>query len=203
MTVLQPEAILARAVSQLYHAGLITPTGGNVSCRWEENILITPSKKNKGDLSCDDMLWLDGKGRVLRGDGLPSIETSMHLAIYRRYPGVQALVHDHAAAGILLGALELPIQVLCLEACSFHDVPRLPFLPPGSPQLAEGTAEMLDGQGSILLLNHGALTAAGSLQEAVNRCFMLERAARLSLWSAMLSGSPRIIPAELWDSLSL
>ncbi len=194
---------LAHAVGQLYQAELLTPTGGNVSCRHEDSILITPSAKNKGQLLPEDMLLVDGKGRVLSGEGRPSIELSMHWAVYQACQHVRAIVHDHGAAGQLVGACELSLDALSLEACPFLDVPRLPFSPPGSHELAQQVADVLGEHAGLLLVNHGALTVGHDLQEAVNRSFMLDRTARLSLWSTLLGRSSRTIPDRLRKVLSM
>ena len=194
---------LARAVSQLYEGDLITPTGGNVSCRWEENFLVTPSGKNKGSLLPEDMLLVDQKGKVLCGEGRPSIEVAMHLAIYQAQQHINAVIHDHALSPLLVGACQLPLTPVALETCPFQELPRLPFYPPGSEQLAREAAMSMGRGRAVLLTNHGALTGGGSLEEAVHLSFMLERAARMSLWVALIKRPALTIPGDLMDKLKM
>lgn len=70
-------------VEELYDAGLITPTGGNVSLRLAdgEGFLITPSGMFKGGLTAEQIVFVDAAGSPGPGGGVPSVETGMHLAV--------------------------------------------------------------------------------------------------------------------------
>jgi len=171
---------LALAVRELYRAGLITPVGGNVSCRAGRGYLITPSGRHKGRLAAKDMVWLDAGGRPV-GLGKPSVEAGLHLAIYAKQPEAGAVVHSHGPLSILLGVTGTVISPVSLESVAFVDLPRVPFCLPGSEELAHAAGDALLHSPAALLVNHGAITVGSCLEKAVTLSHALEAAARLSL----------------------
>jgi len=87
---------VADCMNRLYERGLTTTSGGNISVRHgADAILLTPSATDKGRMKAEEIavIGLDGTNRT--PDLKPSIETSMHLEIYRRCADVQAIVHAH------------------------------------------------------------------------------------------------------------
>ena len=81
---------------RLYQRGFIAGTEGNVSAlEGPDRLWITPSGHHKGLLQPADLLLIDLQGHVLFGNGRPSSETPMHLALYRCRPDIRAVVHAH------------------------------------------------------------------------------------------------------------
>ncbi|HQL09126.1 MAG TPA: class II aldolase/adducin family protein, partial [Lentisphaeria bacterium] len=77
---------VAYFMRRLYRQGLTTTSGGNISCRVGDGcVAITASKLDKAELAASGVgvVELDGGGNLTPELGL-SIETGMHLAIYRR-----------------------------------------------------------------------------------------------------------------------
>ncbi len=89
------------AVCQLlYQRGFIAGTEGNVSAlEGPDRLWITPSGHHKGLLQPADLLLIDLQGQVLFGNGHPSSETPMHLALYRCRPDIRAVVHAPPPTG--------------------------------------------------------------------------------------------------------
>ena len=52
---------------------LVQGTGGNISARTESGFLITPSGMDYADLSPEDLVEMDLRGKVLSGVRKPSI----------------------------------------------------------------------------------------------------------------------------------
>lgn len=76
----------------LIHAkGLVSGSGGNISLRCDDGILITPSGRSLESLKEEDLvlLQMDGSYTCPNG-GIPSKEWRMHLACYRARPDVSA-----------------------------------------------------------------------------------------------------------------
>ena len=85
---------VARFMRRLYKHGLTTTSGGNISLRLsDEFILITPSATDKGRMKWKEVAIINIFGENLTPHLKPSIETEMHLSIYRKKNEVLAIVH--------------------------------------------------------------------------------------------------------------
>lgn len=73
--------------------------------------------------------------------------------------------------------------------------PVVPFYPLGTTELAEAVATALAGRQAALLANHGAVTHAPTLAQAVERALLLEWACGLYA-DAVALGRPRTLSTE-------
>ena len=85
-----------------YTQGWVPATSGNFSVREGGRILITASGLDKGTLTSDGLLEIDGEGRVLAGTGRPSAETGLHLVLYHARAAAGAILHVHTVWNTLL-----------------------------------------------------------------------------------------------------
>ncbi len=166
--------------SLLYERRLTFSAGGNVSVRDGETILITPSGRNKGLLSPEDMVAVDMDGQPLEG-GKPSIELGFHLAIYRSRPEVGAVVHCHPLHSTALAVRGEPLRCgLTPEGVLLlGDVPLVPYATPGSEELVRLVSAYALDHDAIIMEKHGALTVGADLEQAYNRMEELEFQAQL------------------------
>lgn len=191
-------AMLAEICARLYDRNLTVSAGGNMSVRLnDDEILITPSGRNKGYLSDEDMIVLDMNGDPLT-KGRPSIEKFMHLALYRCNEGTNAVIHCHPLNCIALtmkGRIKTdltPEGVLLLG-----HVPTIGYFTPGSQELVNAVEANSDSN-AILMERHGAVTQGADLEEAYDRMEELEFQARLQ----MLVGRCRSLPRAEVERLS-
>ncbi len=76
---------VAHFMRRLYKHALTTTSGGNISFRLsDELILITPTATDKGRMKWKEVGIVTISGENLTPDLKPSIETAMHLAIYKK-----------------------------------------------------------------------------------------------------------------------
>jgi L-fuculose-phosphate aldolase len=172
--------VLVDTCSRLYERMLTVSAGGNVSIRLNESeILITPTGRNKGLLFSDDMVKMSMAGEVI-GDGRPSMEHKFHLALYRKNPNVNAVVHCHplyttalAVKGTKIKSDLTPEGVLLLG-----DVPMIDYYTPGSDELVKAVDAHSDAM-AMVLRRHGAITQGVDMEEAYDRMEELEFQAKL------------------------
>ena len=183
---------LVKICALLYERELTVSAGGNMSVRLnEDEILITPSGKNKGFLTEDDPLVVNMEGEVVCGRGTPSIETGMHLAIYKANPETNAIIHCHPLNCVALTLKRriktdlTPEGVLLLG-----EVPTVGYYTPGSEALANAVASMSKSK-AILMERHGAITQGKDLVDAYNRMEELEFQAKLQMLVGRCRGLPR------------
>jgi len=89
---------LAEIGRGFYNRGWVLGTSGNFSAVLSRNPLrlaITSSSIDKGILAADHILQVDEEGTVLEGNGKPSAETLLHLAVVR-LRGAGAVLHTHS-----------------------------------------------------------------------------------------------------------
>lgn len=175
---------VARFMRRLYKQGLTSTSGGNISLRISDDIIIiTPSATDKGRMRWREVGILNILGENLTPDLRPSIESGMHLAIYKREPGINAIVHAHPVCASSFTAMKSEIETnLTAEACAILGKPVLvPYALMGTADLANMAADYIGKSDILLLENHGVLTTGTNLLQAFDKTEVLENAARMTL----------------------
>lgn len=175
---------VVRCCRRLWEAGLIAGQDGNVSVRvGPERLLVTPRGVLKGELEAADLVQVDLAGVRVGGFREATTELDLHLRIHRARPEVGAVIHAHppTATGLALAGEGLPGDLLPEVTLLFGDVPVVPYVRPGSPELAEAVEPYLSGRAGLLLANHGAVTWGSDLPLAQVRMESMEHAARILL----------------------
>ena len=88
---------IVETAQRLTKKGYLMATGGNLSMRIQGNnaFAVTPSNYDYMKMVPEDICVLDFGLNILEGSRKPSVETSMHAAIYQVRPDVNAVVHTH------------------------------------------------------------------------------------------------------------
>ena len=179
---------VARFMRRLYKHGLTTTSGGNISFRIsDELILITPSATDKGRMKWKEVGMVTILGENLTPHLRPSIETAMHLAIYKKKKDATAIVHAHPVFASLFTAIRAKINTnLTAEARAILGDPLfVKYAVMGSIALADVAAENILKSDILLLENHGILTTGSNLLQAFDKIEVLENAAKMTLMSEL------------------
>ncbi len=178
---LHPRDQLVAIMNRIYHNGMTTLSGGNLSIMDSDgDIWITPSAVDKGNLAPQDIMCVQPDGRV-QGPHKPSSELPFHQAIYKARPDFQAIVHAHPPALVSFSIVrEVPDTRIIPQAnrvCG--PVGYAPYALPGSMQLGEKIATAFtEGYNIVILENHGVVAAGISLLDAFQRLETLDFCAR-------------------------
>jgi sugar (pentulose or hexulose) kinase/phosphoglycerate dehydrogenase-like enzyme/ribulose-5-phosphate 4-epimerase/fuculose-1-phosphate aldolase/putative sterol carrier protein len=195
---------LVEIVKELYEGQVITATGGNVSVRiqGEDAAWITPSQLFKGDLRPEVLVRIDLDGRSLdAGSRSPSSEWDMHCAILKARPEAKAVIHAHAPNATILANSGLPFSPISTEAAFFGDIPRVPFIMPGTPELADAVAEAMADGWAVLMVNHGIVVAGRTLRRAADMVEIVERSAEIILGCHAVGKTPPTLPEDVVKQL--
>jgi L-fuculose-phosphate aldolase len=191
---------VARFMRRLYRLGLTTTSGGNISIRVSEDIvLITPSATDKGCMKWKEVGIVSILGENLTPHLKPSIEYALHLNIYKKRKDVSAIVHAHPVFASSFTAMKCEINTsLTAEARAICGKPKfVPYALMGSAELAEIVSECAADSDILLLENHGILTTASDLLRAFDKLEVLENAARMTLIVEMKGKKSMLTPARI------
>lgn len=160
-----------------------------------DHVAVTATGIALGDATPEQVSVVDLDGNVVAGELLPTSELAIHLGIYRRYDA-GAIVHTHSPLATALSTVldELPCihyQLLALGGA----VRVAPYAPFGTPELATHVVAALDGKAAALLANHGAVTYAATLEQAVDNALLLEWACGVYQHAAAI-GTPRVLDEQ-------
>jgi methylthioribulose-1-phosphate dehydratase len=182
---------LAEIGRSFYQRGWVFGTSGNFSAVVSERPLrlaITPTALDKGALDAKQFLEIDEAARVLRGNGLPSAETGLHLAIVRTR-GAGVVLHTHSLWSTLLSDVFFADGAVTLEGFEMlkglrgvHTHEHREILPifensQDIARLSEQVQALLKRDPTVhgfLLRRHGLYTWGQDLAEAKRHVEILE-----------------------------
>jgi len=175
------------------------PTWGNISVKYNDEIIITPSKIEYDKLTPNDLLILDIDKNILDGENIPSSETDLHLEIYRNREDVKSVVHTHSEYASIFSVLRESIPPITEEQAQLigGEIKCSPKYIKGGDhiELAKLTTEMLGDENSALIPNHGVVCCGRNLKETVATAKVVEKTAKLYLFSKIY-GKPKILTGE-------
>ena len=149
------------------------------------------------EATAERMVLVDEDLQPLHG-GRPNPGVRFHVWIYKKRPDVQAIVHTHAPYASALSCTSSSLRTIHMDSAMLHGTAHLPEWPgvPVADDEGRIISGALGGAKSILLANHGLLTAGDSIEEAAYLAVFFERAARMQL-RAMAAGGFKEVKREL------
>ncbi|SHH66088.1 class II aldolase/adducin family protein [Cognatishimia maritima] len=182
--------------------GLVVGSGGNVSGRDPETglIVIKPSGVKFKKLTPDTMVVVDIDGNVIEGDKKPSVDTGVHLYIYKNRPDVFGITHTHSpyATSFAARGERIPAVLTPITHILGRDVPCSRYATPGEVDTGQAVIEAADGGYAALVQAHGVFTMGKSATEATSIAMYLEEAA-MTTHLAMCRGPVEELPQEEID----
>lgn len=183
---------VAAAARRLAAAGLVSATNGNLSVRCDDLVAVSPTGAVLGELQAADVPVVDIEGAVRFGALAPTSELSLHLGLYRRFES-GAVVHTHAPMATALACVLDELPLVHYEMLGLGGAVRVaPYATFGTPELAAGVLDALEGRLAALMANHGAVTHGPDLATALRATELLEWACTV-YWRAAQLGTPRVL----------
>lgn len=183
--------------------GLVVGTSGNVSARFGDLVLVTPTGVPYDRLGAEDVVGVDLDGRQVLGQLRPTSELPLHLAVYAETDAA-AVVHTHAVHATAVSTLVTEVPLVHYAAAILGGPVRTaPYARYGTPELADAMLTALRGRTGCLLANHGTVTYGSTLGQAYERTAQLEWLCRLWLTASALPGrTPSLLSGAQLDEVT-
>ena len=192
---------------RLWQRAYVDGNGGNIAIRVGEDLaLCTPTLVSKGFMTPADMCLVDFEGNQLCGEKKRTSEILMHLQIMKRQPRAVATCHCHPpySTGFAVAGLAPPTCMIP-EYEVFASVAVAPYRTPGTPEMGQLVADLVDKHNTILMANHGVVSwSHNNLEDAYFKMEILEAYCRTILVTAQLGVPPKTMSAgQLQDLLKI
>ena len=183
--------------------GLNQGTSGNISIRFEDRMLISPSATPYANMTPDMIASMDLSGEmtgIWEGPCKPSTEWRIHWQLLKNRADLSAIVHAHPTYCTSLAILRKPILACHYMIAAFGgmDVRCAGYHTFGSPELASMVIEAMQNRTACLLANHGMVAGGAGLKQAMWRAVELETIAR-QYYLAMRAGDPVLLSQDEMD----
>ena len=181
--------------------GLVTLTWGNASTidRDAGLVAIKPSGVPYERLRAADLVICDLDGDVVHGSRRPSTDTPTHLALYRAFEQIGAVVHTHSTWATVWAQAQRPIPLLGTTHADLSPHP-IPLTRPLTEAEIDAGYEAATGAALIdavsehgpaempcaLVRGHGPFCWGATAAAAVENAVTLDEVARMALFTTML-----------------
>ena len=167
---------------------------GNVSVRFENGFLITPSGVKYSSLKSKDIVFVSLKGNFDKKKGIPSSEWKFHQDIYLNKKDAKAIVHAHStnATAIASHNKSIPAFHYMVAMAGGHDIKCAKYATYGTRELSKNILKALKGRKACLISNHGQIAFEENLPKAFELAEEVENISLQYITSLKL-GKPKIL----------
>jgi L-fuculose-phosphate aldolase len=177
---------------RLWQRAYVDGNGGNISIKVASDlVLCTPTLISKGFMTPEDMCLVDMEGKQLAGTRKRTSEILMHLQIMKRQSRAVSVVHCHPpySTGFAVAGVQPPTCMIP-EFEVFASVAIAPYRTPGTPEMGQLVADLVDKHNTILMANHGVVSwSHNNVEDAYFKMEILEAYCRTVLVASQL-GKP-------------
>ena len=166
--------------------GLLSCSSGNLSLRLNDELcLVTATRSWLGKLTPEQVAIC----RVADGSSAngvkPSVEAGFHTGILRVRPDIRVVLHFQSPAATTFAcrrdADTVNYAIIPEVPVYIGPIAVVPYLPPGSAELAQAIIPAMTGHNLALLRNHGLVTVGCSLDDALQKAAFFELACQILL----------------------
>ena len=167
---------------------------GNISARYKEGFLITPSGKKYSSLKTKDIVFVSLEGKFDNKKGIPSSEWQFHQDIYKNKKEAEAIVHAHStnATAVSTHKRGIPSFHYMVAMAGGHDIKCAKYATFGTRDLSKNILKALKGRKACLIANHGQIAFETNLPKAFELAEEVENISLQYITSLKL-GKPKIL----------
>lgn len=180
-------------------SGINQGTSGNLSVRFGEGMLITPSGIPYDSLTSADIVYVDGSGNC-DGPRRPSSEWRIHHDIYHSREDAKAIVHAHPAECVALACMHkaIPAFHYMVAVAGGRNIRCANYATFGTQELSNHVLQALQNRKACLMANHGMICLESGLDRALSLAIEIEQLAK-SYLRCLVVGHPVLLENEEMD----
>ncbi len=166
---------------------------GNISIRYKNGFLITPSGQKYSSLKVKDIVFVNLKGEF-NNKQKPSSEWRFHQDIYVSKTNAKAIVHSHSTNATALSThnKKIPSFHYMVALAGGSDIKCAKYATYGTRELSKNILKALKNRFACLIANHGQITFGSSLAEAFELAEEVDNLAKHYI-KALLLGRPKLL----------
>lgn len=203
----EKQAVL-EAAQRMSEKGFVVGTAGNISMRLKESgrrelMAITPTSRYYDTIAVDDIAVVDFNGKQVEGEFSPSVETLLHIGVYKARKKVNAVIHSHPVLSSAFAVASMEIPPIIEDQVTYlgGGIKVADYAISGSEDLVKNALAALGPRNAVILANHGAVCVGKDMREAFTNLEMLEKTAKIYLWVLSI-GKLTPIPAESLEAMT-
>jgi len=167
---------------------------GNISARFKNGFLITPSGVKYSSLKSKDIVFVSLKGDFDVKKGIPSSEWRFHQDIYLKKSHAKAIVHAHSncATAISAHGKKIPAFHYMVAMAGGNDIKCAKYATYGTRKLSKNILKALKNRSACLIGNHGQIAFSEGLAKAFELAEEVENLSNQYI-NALKIGKPKIL----------
>ena len=167
---------------------------GNISTRYKEGFLITPSGALYSSLKNKDIVFVNLKGKYDKKKGIPSSEWRFHQDIYLNKKDAKAIVHAHStcATAISTHGKTIPAFHYMVAMAGGNDIKCAKYATYGTRELSKNILKALKNRSACLIGNHGQIAFSKNLSKAFELAEEVENLSHQYITTLKI-GKPKIL----------
>ncbi|MDB9807700.1 class II aldolase/adducin family protein [Candidatus Pelagibacter sp.] len=167
---------------------------GNISTRYKDGFLITPSGKKYSSLKSKDIVFVNLRGKFDKKMGIPSSEWRFHQDIYLNKKDAKAIVHAHSncATAISTHGKSIPAFHYMIAMAGGIDIKCAKYATYGTRELSKNILRALKNRSACLIGNHGQIAFSKNLSKAFELAEEVENLSNQYI-KALKIGKPKIL----------
>ena len=170
---------------------------GNISVRYNDGFLITPSGKKYSSLKNKDIVFVSLEGKFDKKKGLPSSEWQFHKDIYISKKEAKAIVHSHStnATAVSTHKRGIPSFHYMVAMAGGYDIKCAKYATFGTKDLSKNILKALKDRKACLIANHGQIAFEENLSKAFELAEEVENIS-LQYITSLKMGKPKILSVK-------
>ena len=170
---------------------------GNISVRYKDGFLITPSGGKYSFLKNKDIVFVSLKGQFDIKKGIPSSEWRFHQDIYLGKDEAKAIVHAHSTCATAISAhgKAIPAFHYMVAMAGGNDIKCAKYATYGTRELSKNILKALQNRSACLIGNHGQIAFSENLSKAFELAEEVENLSNQYI-NALKIGKPKILSSK-------